>query len=146
MTSWHLNIWKSKIWLSQERKELSRWNKEHFSLFHKSSLRHTKQTSKNVADATFNMCIAPQLSIKSRIGVCSLYSKEYPIDFVRTKSIIKRTFLRHETMRERSMKLLIPTSYMVRLPIIWESKYILWVLMETFLVILQFLKYERLEN
>ena len=38
MTSWHLNIWKVKIWLSQERKELSKWNKMHFSLFHKCSL------------------------------------------------------------------------------------------------------------
>ena len=38
MTSWHLNIWKIKIWLSQERKELSKWNKKHFSLFHKCSL------------------------------------------------------------------------------------------------------------
>ena len=38
MTSWHLNIWKFKIWLSQEQKELSKWNKKHFSLFHKSSL------------------------------------------------------------------------------------------------------------
>ena len=38
MTSWHLNIWKLKIWLSQERKELSKWNKKHFSLFHKCSL------------------------------------------------------------------------------------------------------------
>ena len=38
MTSWHLNIWKVKIWLSQERKELLKWNKKHFSLFHKCSL------------------------------------------------------------------------------------------------------------
>ena len=52
MTSWHLNISKFKIGLSQEQKELSKWNKKHFSLFHKSS-RHTKQTSNNVTDATF---------------------------------------------------------------------------------------------
>ena len=51
MTSWHLNIWKSKIWLSQEQNQLSKWNKKHFSLFHKW---HTIQTSKNVADTTFN--------------------------------------------------------------------------------------------
>ena len=38
MTSWHLNTWKVKIWLIQERKELSRWNKKHSSLFHKCSL------------------------------------------------------------------------------------------------------------
>ena len=27
MTSLHFNIWKVKIWLSQEQKELSKWNK-----------------------------------------------------------------------------------------------------------------------
>ena len=53
MTSWHLNTWKVYIWLSQEGKELSKWSKKHFSLFHKYSLRHAKQTSKNVADTTF---------------------------------------------------------------------------------------------
>ena len=35
MTSWHLNTWKVKIWLSQERKGLSKWNEKHFSLFQK---------------------------------------------------------------------------------------------------------------
>ena len=34
----HLNIWKVKIWLSQEQKRLSRWNKKHSSLFYKCSL------------------------------------------------------------------------------------------------------------
>ena len=53
MTSWHLNIWKVKIWLSQKRKELSKWNKKHFSLFQKCSLLDKKQTGKNVADLTF---------------------------------------------------------------------------------------------
>ena len=54
MTSWHLNIWKVKTWLSQERKELSRWNKKHFSLFRFSlSFRFRKQAIKNVADTTF---------------------------------------------------------------------------------------------
>ena len=38
MTTWHLNIWKVKIWLSQEWKELSKWNKKHFYLFLKRSL------------------------------------------------------------------------------------------------------------
>ena len=38
MTQWHLNIWKVKIWLPQERKELSKWNKKHFFLFQKFSL------------------------------------------------------------------------------------------------------------
>ena len=42
ITSWHLNIWKVKIWLSQERKELSKWNKKHFSSFHKCSLLDVK--------------------------------------------------------------------------------------------------------
>ena len=32
------NLWKVKIWLSQEWKELSKSNKKHFSLFHKCSL------------------------------------------------------------------------------------------------------------
>ena len=35
--SWYLNIWKVKVWLSQEQKELSKWNKKHSSLFHKCS-------------------------------------------------------------------------------------------------------------
>ena len=33
LMSWHLKIWKFKTGLSQERKELSRWNKKHFFLF-----------------------------------------------------------------------------------------------------------------
>ena len=36
--AWHLNIWKVKIWLSQEQRELLRWNKTHFSLSHNCSL------------------------------------------------------------------------------------------------------------
>ena len=35
MTSWHLNIWKVKIWLSWEQEELSKWNKKRFALFEK---------------------------------------------------------------------------------------------------------------
>ena len=54
--SWHLNIWKVKIWLSQKRKELSRWNKKQSFLFHKCSLLGIKkQTSKKVADTTFKL-------------------------------------------------------------------------------------------
>ena len=55
MTSWHLNIWKLKIWLSQELKELSKWNKKHFSWLHKCSHLDLKQASKNVVDKTFTM-------------------------------------------------------------------------------------------
>ena len=33
-----MNTWKIKVWLSQKWKELSKWNKKHFSLFHKCSL------------------------------------------------------------------------------------------------------------
>ena len=55
---WRHDIWISgKLkWLSQERKERSKWNKKHFSLFHKcsASLRLEKQTNKNVAVTTFN--------------------------------------------------------------------------------------------
>ena len=58
MTSWHLNIWKVKIWLSQKRIELSKWNKKTFFLVSQVlSFRHKKQTSKNVADTTFNIKI-----------------------------------------------------------------------------------------
>ena len=53
MTSWYLNIWKFKIWLSQEWKELSKWKKKFFLLVSQFlSFKHTRQT-KNVADATF---------------------------------------------------------------------------------------------
>ena len=38
MMPWYLNIWKFTIWLSQEQKELAKWNKKYFSLFHKCSL------------------------------------------------------------------------------------------------------------
>ena len=56
MTSWHLNIWKVKIWLSSEREELSKQNKKTLSLVSKVlSFRHPKQTSKNVVDTTFNV-------------------------------------------------------------------------------------------
>ena len=50
-----MNTWKVKIWLSKERKELSRWNKKHSSLFHKCFLLDIKKTSKNVADTTFKV-------------------------------------------------------------------------------------------
>ena len=52
MTSWHLNIRKVKIWLPQERKELSKWHK-YFLVYKVLSFRHTKQTSKNVGNTTF---------------------------------------------------------------------------------------------
>ena len=55
MTSWHFNIWKVKIWLSQKQIELSKWNKKHFSLFQECSLLDKKQTGKNVAATTFNL-------------------------------------------------------------------------------------------
>ena len=61
MKSWHLNIWKVKIWLSQEQKELLDWNKKQFFLFQKCSLLEitskiniiAKQNSKNVTFTTF---------------------------------------------------------------------------------------------
>ena len=53
MTSWHLNTWKVKIWLSQEWKELSKWSFLFFQVSQVLSFRHTKQTSKNVADTAF---------------------------------------------------------------------------------------------
>ena len=44
MTSWHLNIWKVKIWLSQERKGEGEI---------KNIFRLTRETSKNAADTAF---------------------------------------------------------------------------------------------
>ena len=52
MTSWHLNIWKVEIWLPQEGKELSKWNKKYFPFFHNCSLLDIKQNGKNKADTT----------------------------------------------------------------------------------------------
>ena len=45
--SWHLNIWKFKIW---EQKKLSVEIKTFFLVSQVISFKHTKQTSKNVAD------------------------------------------------------------------------------------------------
>ena len=57
MMSWYLNIWKFKIWLSQEWKELSKWKKNFFLLVSQVlSFKHTRQT-KNVADATFKSIV-----------------------------------------------------------------------------------------
>ena len=51
ITLWHLNTWKVKNWLSQEWKELLKWNKKIFFLVSQVlSFRHTKQTGKNVPD------------------------------------------------------------------------------------------------
>ena len=55
MTSWHLNIWKFKIWLSQEWKELWKWNKKtFFPVSQVLSVIPTNQTSKNIVGKTFN--------------------------------------------------------------------------------------------
>ena len=59
-----MNIWKVKIWLSQERKELSKWNKKIFFLVSQVlTFRQTKQTIKNVADTAFK-----------NVGLISVYS------------------------------------------------------------------------
>ena len=42
MMPWHLNIWKFKIWLSQEWQELLKWNKIFFLVSKVLSFRHTK--------------------------------------------------------------------------------------------------------
>ena len=47
MMSWHLNIWKFKIW---EQIKLSVEIKTFFLVSQVLSFKHTKQTSKNVAD------------------------------------------------------------------------------------------------
>ena len=44
MTSWNLNTSKVTVWLFQERKELSKWNRKHFSSFHKCSLLEIQNT------------------------------------------------------------------------------------------------------
>ena len=54
MKSQDFNIWKVKTWLSQERKELSMWNKKLFLVSQVLSFKLTKQTNKNLANATFN--------------------------------------------------------------------------------------------
>ena len=54
MISLHLNIWKVKIWLSQEWEKLSKWNKKIcFLVSQVPSFRLTKQTCKNVTDTNF---------------------------------------------------------------------------------------------
>ena len=56
MTSWHLNIWKVKLWLSPERKKLLKQNKKAlFLVANVLSFRHTKQTSKNAVNTTFKI-------------------------------------------------------------------------------------------
>ena len=55
MTSWHLNIWQVKIWLSQEQKELSKLNKK-ILVLKTLYFRHTKQTSKNIVGTNFKAC------------------------------------------------------------------------------------------
>ena len=57
MASWQLNIWKVKIWLSQEQKEFSKLNKKNFLLLKALYFRHTKETSKNVAETAFKACV-----------------------------------------------------------------------------------------
>ena len=46
---------RSQIWLSQEQKELSKLNKKHFLVLKALYFRHTKQTSRNIADITFKL-------------------------------------------------------------------------------------------
>ena len=75
LTSWHLNIWKDKIWLSQELKELSKWSKNNFSLFHKCSLWLTKQTNTNIEDKTFRRTLQPNFRWKK------VLKKEALIDY-----------------------------------------------------------------
>ena len=55
MMPWNLKTKNSKIWFSSEQKELLKWNKKTlFLVWQELSLRLKKQTSKNVADITFN--------------------------------------------------------------------------------------------
>ena len=53
MTSWHLNIWKFKIWLYQGQKELSKWNRNYFFLFHRCTVLYIQKNSQNAAGTTF---------------------------------------------------------------------------------------------
>ena len=52
MMSWHLNTWKVKIWLSQEWKELFKWNKRHFCMFHKCSVQYFSSISISMCELT----------------------------------------------------------------------------------------------
>ena len=64
----HVNVGEVRIWLSPERKELSKWNKL-FSLVSKVlCFRHTKQANKNVAATTYNDSMwTPGLKLASKI-------------------------------------------------------------------------------
>ena len=61
MTSWHLNTWKFKTWLSQEQKELLvlkieeilKWRKKTYFVSQVLSFRKMKQPSKKVEKTTF---------------------------------------------------------------------------------------------
>ena len=81
MMWWHLNIlklWKVKIWLSQEDKELSKQNKTFFCASRVLSFRLTKQTSKKVADTTFNKdaCFQSVTSLKTKL-LCKYISQPF---------------------------------------------------------------------
>ena len=71
MTSWHLNTWKDKIWLSYERKKLSKWNKKYFFLFHKCPSLDLQnklakmQRTQPLSSATTN----PLLSSRDALGI-----------------------------------------------------------------------------
>ena len=63
MISWNLNIWKVKIWLTEELKELLKRSKIHFSFLYKCSLLDLKKTNKNVADTKATMYIPVYIDI-----------------------------------------------------------------------------------
>ena len=52
---WHLNIWKVKIDYLKNEKSFQSEIKNIFLVLKVLSFRHTKQTSKNVADTTFKL-------------------------------------------------------------------------------------------
>ena len=58
------DLGKVKIWLSQDRKELSTGNREYFSFSQMLPFRHTKQTSENVRDTTFKVASSAQVTAK----------------------------------------------------------------------------------
>ena len=58
VTSWHLNTWKVKIWLSQDWKVLLKWNEKYISLLYKCSFTELKiRLTKNVVNTTFKLVL-----------------------------------------------------------------------------------------
>ena len=77
MTSWPSNTWKVKIWLSQKRKELSKWNKKTFVLVSQGC--SFRQTSKNVAATTCNQYFDLPVFLYGNTCLCKCFTYFMPL-------------------------------------------------------------------